>query len=46
MMSLGRTYGRVEFPYEFCQPVPLPVILTNHSQLSSGGKNHTIAALT
>jgi len=32
--------------YKFCRPVRLPVRLTNHSQHSSGGKNHTIPALT
>jgi len=38
--------GRIlEFWYEYCQPVPLSVRLTNHSQQGSGSKNHTIPAL-
>jgi len=48
MTSLRWSYGKVEFRYEFCRPVPLPVILTNHnhSQHGSGDKNHTIPAMT
>jgi len=46
MTSLRWSYGKVEFRYEFCQSVPLPVILTNHNQHGSGGINHTIPPLS
>jgi len=35
MTSIRWSYGMVELRYEFCRPVPLPVILTNIDQSQS-----------